>query len=1114
MSAAPSLRIRVRPHHPLPTGPFLLPVPATTQGNPTSVDHVARTINRTLERQSSSHLSKNKGSYRELALYFDGYRLLDDEYAVHDILRDLDVVDVYSSSHLPRPPRQEDGRHSVKKGRKRARYSSESSSEFSSHSESISEDSDQSSRERRPRKAQKRSAQSLVKDTTPGNPQSKGKGRQQSESDDVLAEAQRIALLIKSEIGGKSNGADDSDVEEDDEDEEDGEGDADDHLARPSQSQPEDDDDFPRPPPTLGNHPSRPRVPDSSNRWMTLPSLPFGPSGGSGGPAAAMAAFEAAAKRRRQESAKATVSSSQTTGALRQAASTASQPTTPQAPLAQSHLQRPSSAQKPAVTNSDSDDDISSTSSSAPSTTSSSTSSDASSSSSASSTSNGSQSAARPSSLVKSTPRQEPQPSRPQTPPGGWIPPGQGSARTKRNNQRRRAKQQEKRRLQNEQALTGASTISTLTSTDEPTATRAPILSRSSRASSSASSSPSASSSAPSTSSASPSSSPSESGEEEGLNDSESEKHSPEFLGWALDTEPTQPLIPYMGPPPPYRSTATSVALDENAKKVQQLQQQVQSISVKEQLSAREKELAELRDKIRRAEEARKAAVALPPGGGAFDFSFAPPTTAFVPVEASVSKSQRQEVVPEANHSTLPDGRIARKRIALSSPGNTRVAVPAPKSVSTASASPRLVASMAQTEGPLTPSAPLGTKRRKGPGPPPNPSQRPLSSLPSNVVLSSIDCAAWYNLASSSDLIRSRQEYDWTPAPLRERTEQILSQYRADAVQADGHEDEEEDEADRAYRLMQARVKEDLRREKEAEAAAEAKDSSVVGSMAPVNPRTEVQAGESAVLPLEFGTAHGRAKQAGLHPELRARVQASKRAASVKSGSIAEKPSTSSVEVVIPPTTTETSGGVVDPLHVSTHLEQSAAPVTSGVAVQDKGLDTSPAQNTRAQHQKQSEKSQKKRAWVDYDRPQRANTKSAKGSTPLSPEQVELSLPAQTVAMANGNDNIDLDYGEPDEEEAAVTSVRRSTRVIPARTTTTTTTTTTTAVASRSPAAKQSKVISPSAPLAAGNKTAPAQDPPSPLKSKASAHVKAADPLAEARMKALQSLRRKPPPTT
>lgn len=97
------LRVRIRPHAPLPTQPFLLPVLPSAQqqqaggssqassASSSSIETVAD-----LARHLASKLDAQQGAEAvqdSIALYLDGFRLIDWHYRVHDVLREADVLE-------------------------------------------------------------------------------------------------------------------------------------------------------------------------------------------------------------------------------------------------------------------------------------------------------------------------------------------------------------------------------------------------------------------------------------------------------------------------------------------------------------------------------------------------------------------------------------------------------------------------------------------------------------------------------------------------------------------------------------------------------------------------------------------------------------------------------------------------------------------------------------------------------------------------------------------------------------------------------------------------------------------------------------------------------------
>lgn len=97
------LRVRIRPHAPLPTQPFLLPVlPASPSGgssqassssnSSSSIETVADLARHLV---SKLKVEQDEGSALEdcIALYLDGFRLIDWHYRVHDVLREADVLE-------------------------------------------------------------------------------------------------------------------------------------------------------------------------------------------------------------------------------------------------------------------------------------------------------------------------------------------------------------------------------------------------------------------------------------------------------------------------------------------------------------------------------------------------------------------------------------------------------------------------------------------------------------------------------------------------------------------------------------------------------------------------------------------------------------------------------------------------------------------------------------------------------------------------------------------------------------------------------------------------------------------------------------------------------------
>lgn len=1106
MSRPLPLRIRIRPHSPLPAQPFLLPLPATASSHSTTtVADVAQNIASQLASRAQTQDSNSEEKRTPaLALYLDGYRLFDWDYRVEDVFRESDVLDVHSVDHLPSPGSSHRSasvveRRSIKRKRRRYISSSSSSSSATASSPDLSyEESSEAEQSRdlrrEPPLKKTRRLQQKDKTTVLKRESIDTRNNQQSREGDIAAEAARIALLIKTEIGRKS------DTQSSDESDEGGPVQAskdfssEDHFPRPTTNSETGTKSFAHSMQTQGS---------LSGGRTSLP-LPRPPSYESrGGAAAALAAYEKASEARKG------------------------------APKSLSVQKAPSSSLSSSGSSSSMSNSSSSETENASSTTSdyksdSSTSSQGTSSSSASRTKSSDSSltsSARASMKVAVKKRtvsvkEMLDQDRQKTPPGGWVPPGQGLGRTKRNNIRRRLRKKQMRFSHADRNCVTAS------SDHSP--------------------------------SFEPASSTSLESEDEisspNVEGAEDEASSP-VLGWALDLEPTAPIIPYSGPPPPYQTTPNNAALEEGDQRRRKILQQAPEESFRARLTAREEELAKLKERLRRAEEAKKAAALLPPGGGMFDFDFQLPSKqtdrscpAVVTEDAEVPTTNQSALPTPARHKPQDSG----VHTTISGITNLQV-IPVPQSTLTP-----------HNESPPIGRVSTNDRARRRVIEPPNPSQQAAELIPANMVLSSIDCEAWHHaFFDGGDISTRRYEYDRTPLHHRRAAARLISQVRSrkgarpyeishgsaheraghaegDSIEQDEN-DEDEDAAARAYRLMQASVKAALRREKEQEAlfqqteAAERDadaDNSGFSSQQP--PPSENVSDCVTRLPVEFGTRKSQAKQVGILERARAPPQLLGR----KQQEVASSPLAS---VPGRPALVATWSSFQDPA-VLTRSPASAAPFLSqplarGTAAPP--VDALPQStrtlNQRQQQQQSVKRSQlkKKKAWRDLDRPNddvvspqqlqpdpflSKTLDQAAGGTVLpsllGPGTSAMQAPSKTVDKflpthglpKTANFAMDLDYGEP--EGTAVTSrvKRRALQDVPNRCH---------AGAAASDGRAMSKVsaamdIAKNAPVSTTPASASGESPSGHIiiaeAANASSSETALDPLAQARAKALQSL--------
>lgn len=888
---SPPLRLRIRPSRPLAAEPFLLPVLGGGESSLSDLaDQIANALSTHGASASSSSQTTDTVTGHQLALYLDGFRLLDWRYRVRDTLRDGDVLSVYHVSKLPITITIDSSDEESQRAKSKRRTPNRKR-KYRSSSQDSDSSSDSTSRARRSKKTRQsgsiRIKQEKFSDTSePSLP---------SSDQHIQAEADRIALLIKSEIGPSPSPS----------------------SSRPpplsrqiAQADNDDDDgdDLPKPPPGLmGRLPARPAA--------TLP-VP-GPS--SAGAAAAMQAFEArkreqakAQTAKAEESSEDNVSSQDTSSEADDSESdeddsnddsnddsdddsddsdSSDSEDSSSSSLAQvedlvarqpsvgNEAKRasdpPQSAVVPAVPHQIASDVKSTSSSSSQSSSSSSDSSedddsdsdedsdsdsvsdsdsDSDSDSQSSSSSASSSSTSDSSESVDSQRRTR----RLATPPGGWVPPGQGSSRTRQKNQKNRQKAKEKRIAQREVELLAAqqrvAEDSIQADSSPPESSKVNIVGK--VADSEAAQAPRS----PVLSSAHSDSSSS--------------------AGWVLDTAPTIPHTPYQ---------ARYVAQQPTGIPQQILYQTQQPSSsststAPQTLSEREAQIAALRQKIEKAEQARRLAQlqrqqseqlaqasgttlpssfqpivlpgTLPPGAGALDVDFAAAAS-----EAEVvTKAERDAAVTSQEPLAVsPQPAVAEEDMPATKKPSS---VPGPAKVNGTSPSPakensktrrlkrRLAAQLQQEQQKQTEQAGGMDKIQHlhsdtsaawstpgssfAPAPAPNPSSRPSHEIPSNIRLSSVDCQAWSQGRGPRDYlyIPSGQEGKFVhrrgdsedSAPLdgaaAEAGETLAAAALADADEY--ADDPTQDEQTRQYLAMQRNVKAQLKREKELERLKEA----------------------------------------------------------------------------------------------------------------------------------------------------------------------------------------------------------------------------------------------------------------------------------------------------
>ncbi|PWN18259.1 hypothetical protein BCV69DRAFT_295409 [Microstroma glucosiphilum] len=851
-------RLRIRPHAPLPTEPFLLPIniPSAASfpslGNTdTSQDDLSFLAGRIVSHvpQARSELPQPT----DLALYLDGFRLTGWDTKLSDLIRDGDVIDVHHVTRLP-SSRHDVGRSSSHKKRKRRREYSDS---YELDDTCSSQSSASSSRHRTTRTKSKRTRRERIADQREGRQASRampptsrlGKSALKApddDDDDLQAEADRIALLIKSEIGGATPVSDAG--------------------GRPSnrtkssphhraiEQEEEGIDELPKPPPGLLSTiplPSRSSIPPVSKALP--PAMPLPPSG-VGGAAAAMAAFEA--RKRETQSAHRDSTTTRASSAL-----STMQPT----PRTASNGHTKSDSNVVHESDSEAEDASSSSSASASASSSSSSlssesdnevvsrfvdgkadkglvtasaqSSGLSSPSSSSSSESSSASDARssgsntkltpasassslsdPSSLDKGSgsdandsasslaPGDQPNSLNAQAlsalnaatnaaASSSWVVPGQGSKRTRRGNAKKRTKSREKMRASQErmfneaqerakqreagQAMTnGAATSVIGEATQEPTL-NASTQDKTQKSDDAPVAGPSGAKKAhETTSTAERAQSPfatilTYSNDDD---DPSEGADAGSVFGWSLDVTPTTPMIPYRDPK---AALQPPTLLKNNA-------------AIKLDLAKKEREMLELKKKIRKAEEQRKT---LPPGGGMFELDFA------VESDKHTTEAKTNEV-PTANTQALPTSSVVPFTFARPAPVHVGQALASQVDKSKNITAPPIAV---RTDGP-----PPTKKARKALRPllqqPPHPSTLPPSEIPPNIKLTSVDCEAWYNGEEV-------HEYLFVPGGQEEKGRASVSEELEEGEVLDT-----EDEGTKAYLLMRRAVREDLRKEKELEA--------------------------------------------------------------------------------------------------------------------------------------------------------------------------------------------------------------------------------------------------------------------------------------------------------
>ncbi|EPQ31510.1 uncharacterized protein PFL1_00843 [Pseudozyma flocculosa PF-1] len=762
-----SLRIKISTQPPLPISRFLTTFNASA---PYPFVDLAEKILSSLARVAHTNDAVSllaRCTSESLSLSIDGFEIIPDDVVA--TIRDGDLIDVSihpqhalqltsssskAAGKLSRASHQVTERPRKRQRRRSTPDSSSSASTSSSVSSSTSSSSDSSS---------SRNSHSSGSDPEPPL---------DAEASDALLQANRIAALMRSELGGRGGSGSDSeddDVEDDDAEEgqdeyngeaDDGEGYSDADRGGQEGTQPSQDaygprtprasakvippggdidgdydiDDFPKPPPGLGQPMALPgslpsgraRSSVKSAAAVTMPVPPsLGSLGGSSSVAAAMAAFEARKK---------------ASGPKNRAQPRVVAPEIKAAPRSSDPIQLPDDKNDDGATSSVSSsksgsDDLESSASSDTDGDDDSSSGDA---------------ASRSPSISDSAPSEVVRPARVRAPvsatsgspdsPQVLIPPGQGTNRTKRRNQKKRQREKQMRQARAEADFLAAKDRAERRSRGEVV------------------------------------------DDAEYTETKEKIDAKGENLGWAIDLCPSRDIDTIVA-----RPTLTQHGVEQQASE-------------------------------------------LPPGGGSLGLDASDARRAQATAQKLAAAPSRQfagvtpaptlEEIAARMLASRPVGPVTRKtkkdRAHASGPFKSQpstvdtqdgqLAIPAAfaAAAATTSATAAEFDSSHAAGTSIAASRPIASNSRiaaqhhktgKKWNPVPPPSQRPPSEIPSSIKVTSIDCVEWYE-----------REYEL----MQQQQQQLVDEAEAD--------EQDEDEATRAYRAMQREVKEKLAARKREEA--------------------------------------------------------------------------------------------------------------------------------------------------------------------------------------------------------------------------------------------------------------------------------------------------------